>query len=162
MHSPESIVLFERLIAQEIDCAQRLSDALAAERSALAAAISQPQSLQQATQLKSDLLVEMERRVAAHEGFLTSRRLLPGKQGTERFLASLPKEAALHSLWQRLQQLATACRDDNEINGNIILLSQARLRRALETLRGPTDSAKTYGRGGQTRPARHSQLIVKV
>jgi flagellar biosynthesis/type III secretory pathway chaperone len=162
MHKPESIALFERLIEQEINCAKRLSEALSVERAALSKAMSDPQSLDQASRAKSALLEEMEQRVAAHEGFLASRRLAPGKQGTENYLRGAPGDARAHGLWRQLQEIAGACQQANEINGNIILLSQARLQRALDTLRGKQDTAKTYGRGGQTRSAAHSQFIAKA
>jgi len=160
MHDPETIALFRRLIGQEIACAEALCRVLGEEYTALAAG--DPGTLERVIAAKRELLGEMEQRVAAHEGFLSARRLPPGKGGTELFMARLPPQAPERGLWQRLRELAGQCRAQNEVNSSLLCLSRARTQRALELLRGPRDGLRTYGRTGATRGGGDSQLIGRV
>jgi flagellar biosynthesis/type III secretory pathway chaperone len=149
MHSPETLALFRRLVEQEIDCSKRLEEALATEHAALSSPT--PQPLLEALTRKQELVKEMERSVAAHEGFLAARRLPPGKTGTESFLKPLPESAQERRLWQSLQEIAGHCRDRNQANGSLVALGRTRTQRALEILHGGSHSAKTYGKSGTTR-----------
>lgn len=160
MHNTDATDLFGRLMQQEIDCAERIGKVLNEERQALGGR--DPEALERVTVAKQTLLKEMEQRVAAHEGFLSARRLPPGKAGTEQFLADLPQDSELPALWQRLQESAAQCRDENRVNGSIVALSRVRVQRALELLHGKPDNAKTYGREGETHASARSQFIGSV
>ena len=160
MYNPEAVELFRRLLMQEIDCAQRLMALLDEERQALGGR--DAQALEQVTEAKRALLAETEQRVAAHEGFLSARRLPAGRAGTERFLSGLPKDAAERSLWQRLQELAAACREANEVNGRVVALSRIRVQRTLELLHGQPDAGKTYGKAGQSQSSARRTYIGSV
>ncbi len=158
MSNPETIELFRRLMQQEIDCAERLAAALQREQNALSDR--DLVALEQVSLDKPVLLDEMEQRAAAHEGFLTARGLPPGRAGNKAFLQSLAANAAEHGIWRRLQSIAGTCRELNQVNGKLVLLSRARTQRALEILRGTPDNAKTYGKGGLTRNSVRSQFIA--
>ncbi len=160
MHSPETLALFRRLMEQEIDCSERLGEALATEQEALASHA--PDALLTAVELKRRLTHSLEQSVSAHEGFLAARRLPPGKSGTEAFLRPLPQDAPERIVWQRLQKVAARCRDHNQINGNLVALSRIRTQRALEILQGGNDNAKTYGRAGNTRGAAAQRFLGTV
>lgn len=160
MHGSETLTLFRRLVQQEIDCAQRLIGILEAENRALE--VQDPETLDQCSGQKQHLLVEMTRHVTAQEGFLAAQRLPPGREGMNRFIAELGEDAEERRLWRQLEELARACRDGNEINGNIITLSRVRVQRALEVLRGPGDTGKTYGREGATHLAKQSNSFGMV
>lgn len=160
MHSPDIIKLFRRLIEREIGCSERLEEILADEQRALTAR--DPQVLQEALAQKQGLLRELEQSVAAHEGFLTARRLPPGKAGTRAFLSSLPQDAPEHALWQRLQEVAVGCRENNRVNGSLVALGKVRTQRALEILCGSPDNAKTYGKAGEARNAGRPRFLGSV
>jgi flagellar biosynthesis/type III secretory pathway chaperone len=74
----------------------------------------------------------------------------------------MPDSAAERSMWRRLQGLATACREANEINGSIVALGRSRVQRALDVLRGGARAMTTYGKAGEAKPSRAAQFIEKV
>lgn len=158
MNSPETVELFRRLMQQEIDCAERLVKTLQREQDALSCR--DLDGLEQAGLDKQVLLGEMQQRSAAHEGFLAARGLPPGRTGSTAFMQSLPANAAEHGIWQHLQSIAATCRELNQVNGKLVVLSRARTQRALEILRGTPDNAKTYGKAGLTRNSARSQFIA--
>ena len=160
MYDPETRKLFQQLLRQEVSCAERLAQLLAEERDQLTSG--DPDTLIGITEDKAELLKELDRWVAAHEGFLQARRLPPGKQGSEAFLRTLPERAQEWGLWRRLQEIAAVCRDGNEINGGIVTLGHARVRRALDLLRGTSVGTTTYGRAGVSNGDKVSQFIGKV
>jgi flagellar biosynthesis/type III secretory pathway chaperone len=160
MHGRETTALFRRILQQETECAERLNDLLADERTALATG--DLDSLGQLTAEKPALLQDLERWVAAHEGFLQAQGLASGREGSERFLSKLPDSASERDMWGRLQGLATACREANEINGSIVTLGRSRVQRALDVLRGGAQAVTTYGKAGEAKPSRAAQFIGKV
>jgi flagellar biosynthesis/type III secretory pathway chaperone len=157
----ETVTLLQRLLLQAISASERLLTALNQEREALTGR--DPTTLEQAVAAKLAAAQEVRQRLSAHEGFLAARRLPPGRTGTERFLAGLPVEAEARKLWERLQAVARACRDGNDLNGSLVTLGRARTQRAMDILHGNRrDPARTYGRLGQTSLSGHSQLLVSV
>jgi hypothetical protein len=104
----------------------------------------------------------LEQGVTAHEGFLFARRLPPGKAGTEIFLNGLAPDAPERTLWQKLQRVAARCRDNNQVNGNLVALGRVRTQRALEILQGGNNTAKTYGRGGNTHNGSTQRFLGTV
>jgi flagellar biosynthesis/type III secretory pathway chaperone len=156
----ETTTLLQRLLLQAISASERLLEALNRERDALVGR--DPVTLEQAVAEKLSAAQEVRQRLSAHEGFLAARRLPPGRSGTERFLAGLPAETEARKLWERLQAVASACRDGNDLNGSLVALGRARTQRAMEILQGGRDPARTYGRLGQTSLGGRSQLLASV
>ncbi|HMY05978.1 MAG TPA: flagellar protein FlgN [Accumulibacter sp.] len=67
------------------------------------------------------------------------------------WLRSPAAEPSALTLWSTLRQLAGQARDLNSANGELIRLRLQHNSLALDTLLGPTGSAKLYGPDGQSR-----------
>ncbi len=160
MTDKESVNRFRRLVQAQIGCAEKLIKALEQERLALLAR--DAQELTRVGTSKTTLLREMEQRLQAHETFLKALRLPPGKEGSEALLKTLPKDGDEWNLWRKLQELATQCRDHNEVNGSLLAASRARMERAFQILRGVPENTRTYGRGGDSQYYSDSQVLGKA
>jgi flagellar biosynthesis/type III secretory pathway chaperone len=64
--------------------------------------------------------------------------------------------------WQRLQALSIKLREQNDINGNMIALSQQHVRQSIDILTGSTAYDHTYGPRGDRSQERQSHTLAKV
>ncbi len=111
---------------------------------------------------KSAQLKQVEQCVSAHHRFLQQQGLPSDRQGTEHYIGQCPDNAGLSRAWQQQQELLQACSKQNEINGGAVALNQRQVNQALTLLLGLGDSQKTYGRSGESRPARPSKSLGKA
>lgn len=77
--------------------------------------------------------------------------------------AVIPQEAQARSLWQQVKVLAEQCRQQNQVNGNMIATGRQFARRALNLLRGDTlEGDACYSRDGKAPQVLGSRAIGKV
>ena len=138
----------EDLLNREIEVARLLSDALAAERSALTG--DSPEAVKQRAAEKIQLLGTIER-------LESERRALCAAAGV-----GLPSDSAkgngigiaatVAERWRALMELVAGCRTANEVNGYIINVRQNQIRQLMDIVRGggPSASPVTYSPQGKT------------
>jgi flagella synthesis protein FlgN len=115
--------------------------------------------------VSKEKLAQMQRLaecLTQRDRFLTELGLPKGKEGTDRLLRGLPQESELAARWAELQELGGQMKKQNEVNGNIVAVSQRQVRQALDILSGKTDSPQTYGREGETRSTAQQNSLAKA
>lgn len=158
--SQEAQALFLGILQREAEQAGILHELLQQEFELLK---SNPgKELQSLLTQKSEQLKLVEQSVTAHHRFLQSQGLSKDRQGTEHYIAQCSDNAALVGAWQQHQELLQACSKQNEINGGAVALNQRQVNQALTLLLGMGDSEKTYGRSGESKPARPSKTLGKA
>jgi flagella synthesis protein FlgN len=115
--------------------------------------------------ISKEKLAQMQRvaeQLTVRDRFLTELGLPKGKEGTDLLLRGLPQESELAGRWTKLQELGEQMKKQNEINGNIVAVSQRQARQALDILAGKTESPQTYGREGETRSTAQQNSLAKA
>lgn len=64
--------------------------------------------------------------------------------------------------WTQLMLVCSECRDINEQNGTIIDLLSRHTRRALDILKGKTETTNTYGANGAIQSGQYSHHLISV
>ena len=158
--SQEAQTLFLGILQREAEQTGILHDLLLREFELLK---SNPgQELQDLLAQKSEQLKQVEQSVSAHHRFLQGQGLSSDREGTERYISHCQDNPALTAAWKVQQELLTACSKQNEINGGAVALNQRQVNQALNLLLGMGDSQKTYGRSGESKPARPSKTLGKA
>lgn len=139
---------FLELLIAEKECALQLLEVLHKENRTLRGAKDLVE-IEKSTAEKQALIEQLESHTAAHDRFLATLDLAPGRLGTEQYLQTLPAQAAEHATWAHLQSLIRECQDQNEINGGIVLLGRRHAAQALEILTGNQERGPVYGRCGE-------------
>lgn len=77
----------------------------------------------------------------------------PGREGMRAWIATLPEDQRVAAAvrWQRLLEVAEACRDTHAVNGKLIAVQLAHTQQALNALMTAGGQAITYGPDGQQR-----------
>lgn len=74
-----------------------------------------------------------------------------------------PQEGQAGKLWQEVKTLAEQCRQQNQVNGNIIISGNQFARRALTLLRGEATQENTcYSRDGKTDSSLTPRTLAKA
>lgn len=157
---PAKQALFLRILKQENEQAESLLDLLEQEFELLKSAPGK--SLETLLAQKKQQLKTVEQSVLAHHQFLQQQGLSADRRGTESYLEACRDYPSLATTWQRHLELLRACRKQNEINGGAVALNQRQVNQALNLLLGLGESNKTYGRSGESRPARPSKTLGKA
>lgn len=129
----------DRIIEQQIDCAQALLGTLQRERQALLD--NSLSALEQVSAEKWTAATTLQTLGATLEKFHG------GVAGIEREISRSGAAAALRDAWQALLRLADQCQQFNLSNGALLQERQTQLRRTMRALRGSAPDT-TYSRAG--------------
>jgi flagella synthesis protein FlgN len=157
---PDTQTHFLRILNHENEQAQQLLELLEQEFQLLKSAPGK--SLEALLAQKKQQLKRVEQSVIAHQQFLKQQGLPNNRQGTESYLEACRDNTSLSMTWQRHLDLLQACQNQNEINGGAVAANQRQVNQALNLLLGLSDSNKTYGRSGESRPSRPSNTLGKA
>jgi flagella synthesis protein FlgN len=123
----------EDLLDREIELAQVLSAALAAEKTALTG--TSPQAVEEKAAEKTHVLEAFEK-LEKERAALCANPASPGIAAT------------VVERWRKLLELMAGCRNANEVNGHIIHVRQHQIRQLIDIVRG--GPSITYDPQGKT------------
>ena len=130
---PDARRRLEDLLDREIELAQVLSAALAAEKTALTG--NSPQAIE-------DTAAEKIRVLQALEQIEKERVALCASPASPGIAATVVER------WRKLLELMAGCRNANDVNGRIINVRQHQIRQLIDIVRG--GPSITYGPQGKT------------
>ncbi len=157
---PETQAQFLSILDRESEQAQILLDLLEQEYRMLGSA--PDEALDTLLNRKKQQLAQVEQSASAHHRFLQSQGLSADRRGTEAYLEACGDNPPILVSWQRYVGLIEACQKQNEINGGAVAANQRQVNQALNLLLGLGDGNKTYGRTGESQPARPSKTLGKA
>jgi len=157
---PETQDQLLRILDHESAQAQALLDLLEEEYRLLSRAPGD--SLEALLNRKKQQLKQVEQSASAHHQFLRAQGLSADRRGTEAYLEACGDSPSLQAGWQRYLALIQQCQKQNEINGGAVAVNQRQVNQALNLLLGLGDGNKTYGRSGESQPARPSKTLGKA
>ncbi len=111
---------------------------------------------------KRQQLKQVEQSTLAHHRFLQQQGLSSDREGTKSYLEKCLENQSLQTAWNSYLELLQACQKQNEINGGAVALNQRQVNQALNLLLGIGEGNQTYGRSGESRPARPSSTLGKA
>lgn len=148
------------LLAEELSEASRLQDILQREFTALGG--DDPEQIGAISKEKLAQMQRLAQQLSKRDSFLKEIGLPNGTEGTDRLLRGLPPDGKLAKQWAELRKSGEQLKKQNEINGNIVTVSQRQVRQALDVLSGKTGSPQTYGREGETRSTAQQNSLAKA
>lgn len=100
---------------------------------------------------KQPLLVKLEQLARQREAVLRTEGFSSDKDGMEAFIENQTTVEAkeLNSIVKALKLAATACRENNQVNGSIVNVNRQYLQKAMSILRGRDVNSTAYGPGGE-------------
>jgi len=101
---------------------------------------------------KSKQLASLERLSARRNQFLKRHGLRADHEGMLAWTAAHPERADAARAWSRVEDLARAARETNDVNGGLIADELQRFQRRLAFLNAAASNDATYTPGGYTRP----------
>lgn len=128
----------QTVLNQEVEALRAVLATLQAERAALEERA--PEALLAASNSKAEAVARAARLEQERREHVEAN---PGTQ-----------TATVNGLLNELKRLAAQCRQQNEANGLLIRGQRRRVEGSLNVLRGGRAAPDTYGRDGETRPAR--------
>lgn len=155
----------KQVFQREIECAQKLSQSLDLEYSALAehhtAALEDVvRDKQERVQQLESISRQREKLLASYSGVSLTRK----DEHNQTYL--FKTDAQLAGLWKELVGIAEKCREKNRINGSIVELVSKQTRHALDILHGILPDTSTvselYDNSGQTTKSANKRSIVQV
>lgn len=159
-YSSEAAEAFIKILDNEIEQSQRLLELLRVEHDLLQKG--SPQQLQDQLEQKKQQLTQVEAAVLTHNRFIEQQGLVADKQGTETFIQQCSENQRVTATWQRFTSLLEACHKQNELNGGAVQLNQRHVTQSLDILRGISQSDKTYGASGESKPNSTSKSLGKA
>jgi flagella synthesis protein FlgN len=148
------------MLAAELSESSRLQEILQREFDILGK--DDPDKIGAISKEKLAQMQQLAQRLTERDAFLNELGLPNGKQGTDLLLQGLPQQSELASRWAQLQDLGEQLKKQNEINGNIVAVSQRQVRQALDVLSGKTGAPQTYSREGETRSTAQQNSLAKA
>jgi flagella synthesis protein FlgN len=142
----EQLQVLTKQVTAQSNFAQQLLENMASEHVALLAA--DADSLDIVIDEKQALLKQLEAGLAAITQSISKHGFAADFSGFDALLQQLPENTPLHRQWERLQELADECKQQNEVNGSIVSLKQRHIRQALDILKGAPPSKNTYDKQG--------------
>lgn len=153
--STEQQTRLEQLISAELTCAHALKEILQRELSALKS--HNAEQVLAISREKQLAVEQMQTHSRQREQFLSSLGAADGKK-----LLRTNANATCADLWRQLEGVAARLRDQNEVNGSILALSQRHNQQALDLLCGRTNSRNTYGAKGQHNQMQSGHSLAKA
>ena len=137
------------VLQAEHRAASQLLEMLLDEREALRTADSE--TITMMASKKQPLTVQLEQLGRQREAILQSQGFPANKEGIEAFVENQEPQlqAQFKFLLKQLRDIASACRDNNQINGGIVNVNRQYLHRAMSVLRGRDTNISSYGPGGE-------------
>jgi flagella synthesis protein FlgN len=136
-----------RAVTAEMDVVQSFVDLLGVEQAALASGDTDqlPALIEKKNHFASQLgILATERNsILAAQGYAADRA------GIEAWCEKHPRQTAVAEAWKKTIALASEARELNNINGKLITLRMQHNAKALEALRGGSNSLDLYGPDGQ-------------
>lgn len=157
-HAATLDVHFERVIAD----AMRLLAVLQHEHTLVSGR--DASAIEQIAQEKQQFLAQLDASGRAHSTALHAAGYTQHTQSMQDWLRQVDKNTGsqLTPLWQRLESLLTACRQQNQLNGGVIEISRRHTQRALGILLGKTEEAELYNPDGATSGSRFSRTLARA
>jgi flagella synthesis protein FlgN len=97
---------------------------------------------------KLELLEQMNRHAAERDRLLERACVGNETRHIQTYIAEQAPDAL--TLWHQLLQLAVELEQQNQVNGNMIQVSQQRTQMAIDLITRPQGDPKTYGKQGYT------------
>lgn len=146
-------------LATGITETEALIDCLEQEFEALSSG--EPERIRECAERKRTQLQRLEERLG--EMFRPAGPA-PTPPGDEigRLLEALPEDDPLARQWQQLRETSLRLREQNDINGNVIRLSQQHVHQSLDILIGATAGGDTYGPEGDRFRGRRMRTLARV
>jgi len=148
-----------QIISAELNCAHKLAKILQSEHAALK--LHGPEQVLDISREKQQAVEQMQEYSRQRDQLLASLGVAAGATGTN-LLVQANNDTACVDLWRQLREIAGKLREQNEINGGILALSQRHNKQALDLLCGRTDSRNTYGAKGQHNQDQSGHSLAKA
>lgn len=164
MHiSAEQQQRLAQVISAELECAQALAVILQQEHHALKSL--DPDRVLEISREKQQAVERLQQGSRQREQLLAALGLPPdskrSSEGTDALMrANTDSDCA--GLWRQLREIAGQLREQNEINGGILALSQRHNQQALDVLCGRTDGRNTYGAKGEHHQTQSGHTLAKA
>jgi len=137
-----------RVVTAELDIVQRFVSLLGVEQAALSSGDTDqlPELIEQKNLTANQLgtLAKERNTVLAAQGYAADRA------GIEAWCEHYPRHTDVAEAWKKTISLASEARELNNINGKLITLRMQYNAKALEALRGGSNSLDLYGPDGQS------------
>jgi flagella synthesis protein FlgN len=139
-----------RAVNAEMEVVQNFVDLLGLEQAALAAGDTDqlPALIEQKNQSATQLGILAKER----NGILATQGYAADRAGIEAWCEKHPRQTAVAEAWKKTIALSSEARELNNINGKLITLRMQYNAKALEALRGGSNSLDLYGPDGQSTP----------
>jgi flagellar biosynthesis/type III secretory pathway chaperone len=144
---------FAVLLAEEIDCVSKLKETLQIERDCLHG--NDHERLAAVTAQKQDVVDSLSGMDKRRSALLHTAGYTNDAKGIEAFIRdqSGAVRRQLQGLWQQILELASACRQQNLVNGSIIGMSLRHCSNVMAILGGRDPRDELYGpRGNASAP----------
>ncbi|WP_029135060.1 flagella synthesis protein FlgN [Sedimenticola selenatireducens] len=148
-----------QIISTELNCAHSLAEILQREQNALKS--HDPEQVLDISREKQQTVDQMQECGRQRDRLLTSLGVAGGSTGINKLIQT-NSAATCAGLWRQLEAIAGKLREQNEINGGILALSQRHNKQALDLLCGRTDSRNTYGARGQHNQDQSGHSLAKA
>jgi len=148
-----------QMLSIELSCADEMRLILTQEHEALLN--KEPEQIQLITDSKDAIKNRMQKNLLQRDRFLKTLSLPIGNKGTQALVDYFSGSDAEKN-WNEFTKLATALKEQNEINGGIVNLSLRHNRAALNIFTGQSTETYTYGPGGQSRKGTFHQTLAKA
>lgn len=152
--------LLAQLLATEIAEANRLQEIMEREFDILGE--DDPEQIGAISKEKLAQMQRLAQQLSLRDRFLDNIGLPGGKEGTDLLLQGFPRDSKLVEHWKELQDLGEQLKKRNEVNGNIVAISQRHVRQTLDILNGKTEAPQTYSREGDTRSTAQQNSLAKA
>ncbi|MCK4950792.1 MAG: flagellar protein FlgN [Gammaproteobacteria bacterium] len=161
MNKQNTYVQLEKLISQELECAEMLLDILSDERTSLA---DNPEELIKLASIKQDKIGQLEqineqRNSALKQVDFDTRQV---KECIQWCSSDTVSAAKLTDKWESLLTSIDKCRQYNQTNGTIIDNSQRKIRQALAILHGQNPENIAYSATGKAIDSGAHRTIAKA
>jgi flagella synthesis protein FlgN len=155
----------ENLLNYGLNATQTLLELLHNEADTLAHK-TDPQVLTSIAFHKKEVVVQLEQFAEQLGKVLATEKLIANHEGISNYL-NIAQAAGLDTnpskaCWANITALSQKCRLLNEQNGACIELLTRHTQRAIQIIRGGTQTSNTYGPDGSTRSVLFSNALISV
>lgn len=143
----EHLRALTQLLTKQTTYAQQLLEKLQQEHSVLTS--NKTEQLDQVVAEKQQLMKQLENSMTQVNTLLIEHKFSANKTGLDSLLQTLPANTPLHRQWEKLQELAITCQENNDINCGIVTLKQRHIRQAIDILKGNPSNETVYDKQGE-------------
>jgi len=137
------------ILQAEYKTSADLLESLRLERQALIDA--DIDTINQLAEKKQPLVLQLEQLGKQRDSVLRNVGFSTDKAGLAAFISNQPQKQSqlLSQLLTKLKQVASACRQQNQLNGGVLNVNRQYVQRAMSIFRGKDPNAEAYGPGGE-------------